>query len=243
MQAIHSGMQELQQEYRAAEQLTQARHANQLASITRKFEEQLFATKTEYEMAIKVNNNITDDARISISLQSAIVDRGDSDQHINNLEPVETGENKEESDVSISAPIKVGLGTGSPSFQSSPQASRNLAVPGTLARKYIEGLGSPSARPVSWVMQQANTEVKRLRERAEQLNNRGVSGLDIEEGVASDGVQSSKGLLMWKYRNIQYQLTEAMAVIEEQDRLIHEGIFNFVVLVFFVSYFVKTITN
>jgi hypothetical protein len=73
-------------------------------------------------------------------------------------------------------------------------------APGSIARKYLDG--TPGARPISWLIEQVNTEVKRQKERESILMTPGVN---------------------MKIAELQKKLAEAMTVIQEQDRLIQQG--------------------
>lgn len=121
---------------------------------------------------------------------------------------------------------------------------------GTPRRAYHKPslLGTPTARPLDWIVKQANTEVKLLRKRAEDLQwyippakSIDESGGDVEEmfmenkenNPVGNETQHSSGSgaynndLTQKYRtklmNLKHQLEEAVNVICEQDRLIHAG--------------------
>jgi len=87
-------------------------------------------------------------------------------------------------------------------FQS-PNDGRNLI-----------GLEStPVVRPAVWVVEQANTELKNLRNRADGLARNGGLCDIITENIPAV-----------KYETMRAQLIEALAVIHEQDRLIHEAL-------------------
>ena len=119
----------------------------------------------------------------------------------------------------------------SPSQRRSSVKFRTVATPGSIAKRYLEG--TPGARPVQWVVEQANTEVKRLRERAEQIARGDAGAAATITAVASLGKHSaeeeahgSSGThAMWrmKINAMKLHLSEALAVIQEQDRLIHSG--------------------
>jgi hypothetical protein len=134
-----------------------------------------------------------------------------------------------------------GAGAGAACDYSSPAPQgmrssmkfRAFATPGSIAKRYLEG--TPGARPVQWVVEQANTEVKRLRERAELLAN-GPSGIvtsstpRVPAGcVAGDAEEESSladaALWRMKIQAMKRNLSEALSVIQEQDRLIHLGEF------------------
>ena len=119
----------------------------------------------------------------------------------------------------------------SPSQLRSSVKFRAVATPGSIAKRYLEG--TPGARPVQWVVEQANTEVKRLRERAEQIARGDAGAAATITAVTSLGKHSaeeeshgSSGThAMWrmKINAMKLHLSEALAVIQEQDRLIHSG--------------------
>ncbi|RYG69562.1 hypothetical protein EON64_02380 [archaeon] len=81
-------------------------------------------------------------------------------------------------------------------------------VEGSIAKKYLAY--TPGARPVSWVVDQANTEVKRLRDRAEGISYQDAMTPSVHGKIAS----------------LKSKLAEAMAVIQEQDRLIHQALLS-----------------
>ena len=107
---------------------------------------------------------------------------------------------------------------------------------GSIAKRYLEG--TPGARPVQWVVEQANTEVKRLRARAEQIA-RGDAGAaamtssldhhtvghDANDQQESTHTGSAGAHALWrmKLNAMKLRLSEALIVIQEQDRLIHSG--------------------
>jgi hypothetical protein len=103
-------------------------------------------------------------------------------------------------------------------------------------------IGTPTARPFNWIVKQANSEVKALRERAEKLHwNIRPSSLD---DVLADNTPSKTLTILHDKENetprkaqlkaneralkdtlydYRKQLEEACSVICEQDRLIHAG--------------------
>lgn len=120
----------------------------------------------------------------------------------------------------------------SPSQLRSSVKFRAIATPGSIAKRYLEG--TPGARPVQWVVEQANTEVKRLRERAEQIarGEVGAAAVTALEGqhlawAKEESSHSTAGSssVMWrmKLQTVKMHLSEALLVIQEQDRLIHSG--------------------
>lgn len=88
---------------------------------------------------------------------------------------------------------------------------------GSITKKFLDG--TPGAISVNWVVEQANTEIKKLRNRADLLELRDRT--DGEDGINKQLSYSNNDL---KYDNIKSQLIEALAVIHEQDRLIHEAL-------------------
>lgn len=118
----------------------------------------------------------------------------------------------------------------SPSLLRNSVKFRAVATPGSIAKRYLEG--TPGARPVQWVVEQANTEVKRLRERAEQIA-RGDAGAAAAvtaatlagraEENAADMDAGTSAMWRMKINAMKLHLSEALAVIQEQDRLIHSG--------------------
>ena len=124
----------------------------------------------------------------------------------------------------------------SPSLLRSSVKFRAVATPGSIAKRYLEG--TPGARPVQWVVEQANTEVKRLRERAEQIARGGagaaaavtaatMAGRGAEGNSVNDSHAGTNALYRMKINAMKLHLSEALAVIQEQDRLIHSGVFFF----------------
>lgn len=107
---------------------------------------------------------------------------------------------------------------------------------GSIAKRYLEG--TPGARPVQWVVEQANTEVKRLRARAEQIArgdagaaamtsslDHNTAGQDANYQQESTHTGSACAHALWrmKLNAMKLRLSEALIVIQEQDRLIHSG--------------------
>ena len=106
--------------------------------------------------------------------------------------------------------------TGAVSVANTPSHILSATTPthaGNLAKKYLEG--TPGARPVSWVVEQVNTEVKRLRDRAEQIRR-----LDPTSPCPAAGEPIPS------LRRLQVQLSEAMIVISEQVTSHHTTLFN-----------------
>jgi hypothetical protein len=141
----------------------------------------------------------------------------------------------------LAAAAAAGAGAGVACDYSSPAPQgmrssmkfRAFATPGSIAKRYLEG--TPGARPVQWVVEQANTEVKRLRERAELLAN-GPSGIvtnstpRVPAGCGAGDAEEESSLAdaaLWrmKIQAMKRNLSEALSVIQEQDRLIHLGEF------------------
>jgi hypothetical protein len=138
---------------------------------------------------------------------------------------------------------------------STPLAESNETIPGdkysSPRRAYHKPslLGTPTARPLNWIVKQANTEVKLLRKRAEDLQwyippakaidedgmeedemlieNKENNPVGNETQLSSGNSDASYNDLTQKYRtklmNLKHQLEEAVNVICEQDRLIHAG--------------------
>jgi hypothetical protein len=82
--------------------------------------------------------------------------------------------------------------------------------------------GTPSARPISWTVAQVNTEVKRLRTRAEQLLYGATVGIDTAALGTLSAMKKRSGS---GDSYTRAQLLEAIALIHEQDRLIHQGLY------------------
>lgn len=74
-----------------------------------------------------------------------------------------------------------------------------MRTPGSVVKHYLDE-GEESARPYHWIIEQANSEVKRLRNRADCLKQ--TNDTDI----------------------LKAQLVEAISVIHEQDKLIHAAL-------------------
>jgi hypothetical protein len=136
------------------------------------------------------------------------------------------------------AAVKSHIEFMSPSHLRSTVKFKVAATPGSIAKRYLEG--TPGARPVHWVVEQANTEVKRLRARAEQIA-RGEAGaaavasldgyaawselgrvaeVDVAGAAAGAGAHA---LWRMKLHSMKLRMSEALLVIQEQDRLIHSG--------------------
>lgn len=141
--------------------------------------------------------------------------------------------------------------------------SVNFATPYTTSKKIssstIKSLalpGTPAARPFNWLVNQAASEVKMLRQRAEKLhliqsehgagdktscgdaeeaNKENVMHDMNSEVLKGDNVHVSKYIEV--VEDYKRQLREALAVINEQDRLIHAGaIYYWVLLSRIVQY-------
>ncbi len=92
-------------------------------------------------------------------------------------------------------------------------------TPGTIARKYLEG--TPGVRQMNWIIAQANTEIKALRSRVDVIVTK---NMEFSTGGSVSQLSNLGGEeAMAKIVNLRARLTEALLVIEEQDRLIHEG--------------------
>lgn len=95
---------------------------------------------------------------------------------------------------------------------------------GSVTEVFFDGLAAPTpvTRPVSWVVEQVNTQVKKLRERAEL-----ISSMQLQPGLCA---VTPGSLLKQSFQGdgrllrMQSRLSEALAVIEEQDRLIHQAL-------------------
>lgn len=105
-------------------------------------------------------------------------------------------------------------------------------------------IGTPTARPLNWIVKQANTEVKLLRKKAENLQwyippakevddetyDENSSDENKENNCANESVTSSSSQFddltkryQTKLHKLKKQLEDAVNVICEQDRLIHAG--------------------
>ena len=74
-----------------------------------------------------------------------------------------------------------------------------MRTPGSVVKHYLDE-GEEAARPYNWIVEQANSEVKKLRNRADCL----------KQSNDSDALKA--------------QLIEAISVIHEQDKLIHAAL-------------------
>jgi hypothetical protein len=134
---------------------------------------------------------------------------------------------------SVPAAHRASLEFLSPSHVRSTVKFRPSATPGSIAKRYLEG--TPGARPVQWVVEQANTEVKKLRVRAEQIARgeagpaarASLDGYSAWAEVGSHGPESdgAGAVAQWrmKLHSMKLRFSEALMVIQEQDRLIHSG--------------------
>jgi hypothetical protein len=112
----------------------------------------------------------------------------------------------------------------SPSTASSSSSSSSSSVStqsvlqspaGSLARKYLEG--TPDARPIRWLVEQANTDIKNIRTRADLV----ASNAPPQPNSSSMPLVSTEA--MQKIVLLRSRLSEALLIIQEQDRLIHNG--------------------
>ena len=133
-----------------------------------------------------------------------------------------------------------------PAKLSTPGSEKYRSIPGSGLKSALKRVGNaitgtPEARPFNWIVKQANSEVKVLRERAEKLNwnirpamsdevldtpSKSVQwNLQDKENETPRKAQLKKNERVLKEALHEYrqQLEEACAVICEQDRLIHAG--------------------
>ncbi|CAE7489803.1 unnamed protein product, partial [Symbiodinium microadriaticum] len=113
----------------------------------------------------------------------------------------------------------------------------------TLGTASARGLGTPAARPLNWLVQQANSEVKGLRVRAEKLrwnipeDNSGEGFVDKENMGANElnsppppvrqtgpYTRNKSAADTVQVRNLQTQLEESLRIIYEMDRLVHAAL-------------------
>jgi len=122
-----------------------------------------------------------------------------------------------------SAAISTSSTTAPPRTPCTPLSPRaSAAAPGSIAKKYLAG--TPGAKPVDWVVAQANTEVKKLRSRAEILSRRRRKQA-CEGGDETEEMEEEAGSISaYRCEELEAMLAEALAVIVEQDRLIHEAL-------------------
>lgn len=108
-------------------------------------------------------------------------------------------------------------------------------------------IGTPTARPLNWIVKQANTEVKLLRKKAENLQWYIPPAKEIEDEIYDENLSDENKEnncvnepssiqvddLTQRYRNrlqkLKKELEDAVNVICEQDRLIHAGRSNSIV--------------
>jgi hypothetical protein len=103
------------------------------------------------------------------------------------------------------------------------------------------GAGTPAARPLNWLVQQANSEVKVLRARAEKLQwnipdeaegavdkeNMGSNESNLSparQEVEAAVKKASGGDHYAQVQSLQRQLEESLGVIYEMDRLVHAAL-------------------
>ena len=105
-------------------------------------------------------------------------------------------------------------------------------------------LGTPTARPFNWIVQQANSEVKLLRQKAENLKwyippeeSQRDTEEDFDDNILLENKENHSNVndeqshqikdITKKYKErllrLKKELEEAINVICEQDRLIHAG--------------------
>ena len=100
-------------------------------------------------------------------------------------------------------------------------------IPGIIAQTFLEG--TPGARPVSYILREADARVRLLMARSSELLARAdaIHGERKEEGGGDgeEGVEEQSGCgKEQEGEGLREKLAEAMAVIHEQDRLIHDAL-------------------
>lgn len=96
-----------------------------------------------------------------------------------------------------------------------------------LSKFYLEG--SPNAHSTEYLVNKLNTEVKHLNIRAQQLSS---EQQNTNNALARKKQPLTEGITVYlefikhhpQYGNIKRRLLEAVAVIEEQDQIIHEAL-------------------
>jgi PPE-repeat protein len=93
------------------------------------------------------------------------------------------------------------------------------------ALKSVGVPGTPAARPFNWLVKQAASEVKLLRQRTEQLYLVEIDKENVQNGGNSQLTENDASIANSNMNIHEYkrQLQEALQVIYEQDRLIHAG--------------------
>jgi hypothetical protein len=112
-----------------------------------------------------------------------------------------------------------------------PMLAKTPVATGTISKKYL--LGTPGAeQTISWIVQEVNTEMKKLRSRAEAIpiTARGVSTTTTTTTTTTTNTMATTALnnshpisFQEEILYLKSQLVEALAVIREQDKLIHDG--------------------
>lgn len=140
----------------------------------------------------------------------------------------------------LSAATSANLASTPSKFHTPGRSQSRLSMIGSASKRAGNAIsGTTTARPFNWIVKQANSEVKALRERAEKLNwNIHPSTLDavLAENTPSKTYQDKENETPRKAQlkrnekalketlfDYRVQLEEACAVICEQDRLIHAG--------------------
>lgn len=228
LETFKTTMSDLQKTFERSLLISEAENQAQIDKLVRQHEEELRAKEAfieqmhfEHERNGSKLNAMVEQYR-TISLAKVIEADSSSSSNSNSgaaaaAPSSPSRSTSDASDAGVSTPpvVKQYL-SGTPSAV----AKYIAATPGTLAKKYLEG--TPGARPVSWVVEQANTEVKRLRERVDEIKHLKVTGAQLTEADL-DGENPEHCLIKQKLMSLRAQLSEAMCVIQEQDRLIHEG--------------------
>lgn len=78
---------------------------------------------------------------------------------------------------------------------------------------------TPGVRSVRWLIDQTNTAVKELRQRADIVASNQLQSKPAKSSAVAESSEATQQSIV----TLKERLTEALKVIEEQDRLIHEG--------------------
>ena len=112
-----------------------------------------------------------------------------------------------------------------PSSSMKTPSSLTITEKGSIFQTYLEG--TPGARPADYILKEANARVKLLLNKSNELLDKAraihKSADDDENNCICDDDRDEEANELFRYRE---RLAEALAVIHEQDRLIHDALMS-----------------
>lgn len=197
-------------------------------------------TKTFEEFQVKMTNEVLQKTQLISQMESS-----NSTATFSNMSCLEQAKYVESRLDATTALLNNAIEQSENNVLSTPRRNHpRFTSPSHLGAQNIDLLGTPTARPFNWIVQQANTEVKLLRQKAENLQwyippednhksnhefDDNIFSLDDKENNSNLNEEQSYQLrdITKKYKErllkLKKELEEAVDVICEQDRLIHAG--------------------